>query len=365
MSQPNGPRVPRDAAQSPRAPRMPPDFLVLRGIPDDRVVRLAPAGLRQPGMMVSGHAHFLPLPGEPMPGAPLFLGGPLPANLDGLPRVPVINTLADADVHAQALRQAAQLLQQLGGPACLNHPLAVLATGRDNVARQLRGIEGLQVPTTVRVRATRLAQLREAMRDAGLAFPVLVRLAGQQGGLDTVRVMDDGDWEALNPLGWGGRDLYLTQFVDFRDADGVYRNVRIALIGGEIVPCLLHEGQGWQMGTPEVSRALAEVDRGDNAPSAETAASRQRAAPQDARLERFTRDCLPTLRGALQDIAQRLRLDCFAVDGSLRPDGRLLVFEANASNPTQQDMRLPAVADAVRALLARPGAWRGAPPLSR
>jgi hypothetical protein len=330
-------------------------FLVLRGVPDDRVVRLAPAGLmRQPAMMVGGHAHFLPLPGEPMPGAPLFLGGTMPASVSGLPRVPVINTLADADVHARSLQQAAQLLQQLGGPACLNHPLAVLATGRDAVARQLAGIDGLQVPTTVRVRATRVAQLREAMRAAGLRFPVLVRLAGQQGGLDTVRVMHDEDWEALHPLGWGGRDLYLTQFVDFRDADGCYRNVRIAMIGGAIVPCLLHEGTDWQMRPPDVAHGPANA--GANAPQAAPQASRQQRL-----LDRFANDHLPGLRSVLQEAARRLRLDCFAIDGSLRSDGCLLVFEANASNPTQEDMRVPAVADAVRALLARPGAWRGAP----
>ena len=145
------------------------------------------------------------------------------------------------------------------------------------------------------------------------------------------------DWEALNPLPWGGRDVYLTQYVDYRDADGRWRNVRLAVVGGEVVPCYQVESDDWLL-------------RPEDLP----------AAPGERAVDDVPAATVDALRGMMLEVARRLGLDCFAVDGSLRPDGGLLLFEANASNPTGRDMRLAPLASAVRRLLAGPASWRHA-----
>lgn len=266
-----------------------------------------------------------------------------------LPRVPCINFMADADMYKAALRQASAFVQQLAVP-CFNHPDAVAATGRDAVARALAGIEGVHMPVTVKVRADRLAQLHAAMDEAGISYPVLVRMAGDHNGASTVRVHDASDWEAINPLPWGGRDVYLTQYVDYQDADGRFRKMRLVVVGGQVIGRHCYISGEWL-----VHRKKRLPDSDDE----ETAFIRD-----------FDRDTLPHVAAPVAEVARRLGLDYFGIDASLRPDGRLLVFEANATmNILSVDADGPEiwasvsarVEAALRELLGQPRRWRGAP----
>lgn len=315
------------------------DFYILKSVPDNRQVLMrSDAWNKFPVPLTPGNAGFFA--GVPRPNAKnVVLGAPGMKFDAPLPRRPLVNYIADADVHRLGLAQADTFARQMG-TACFNAPSHVAATTRDGVARLLAGIEGLEVPVTVRIRAATWDELRQAVPAAGLRYPVIARLPGDQGAARTVRVEGPGDWEAISGLGWGGRDLYLTQWVDFADADGMHRVVRIALVGGEAFCCFVLEKHGW-LSTPEDSAAQDEGAR--------------------ARRDAFAREALPRLRPVLSQVARKLRLDCFAVDGSLRPDGRLLVFEANASNPTRDDMALGPLAAAVRARLADPSSWWGQP----
>lgn len=328
---------PAFAAGAPRPP-----FLLLKGFPDDGRVQVSATGLDKPPMLhMPGNAHFLPLPGGRLPGPEIHFGSDRLSIQAELPRVPCINCMADPDVHGKALGQAAQFMQQMRTP-CLNHPAAVARNSRDATARVLADIPGLTVPPTVKVHVGLRAELWKAIEEAGLAYPVLVRLAGSQGATGTVRLDSPGDWEALNPLPWGGRDIYLTQFVDYADDDGRFRNVRLAVVGREVLPCFRVEAGNWLLRPEDVPDAVSGREK--------------------PWMNRFAADVLPGLQDRLMEVAARLKLDCFAVDASLRPDGSLLLFEANACNPTQRDLRrVPKLADAVRRLLAAPAAWRGQP----
>lgn len=319
-----------------------PPFLLLKGFPDDGRVQVSATGLDKPPMLrMPGNAHFFPLPGERLPGPEIHFGSDRLSIQAELPRVPCINGMADPDVHGKALRQAAIFMQQMRTP-CLNHPAAVARNGRDATAHLLSGIAGLQVPLTVKVNVGRRAELWQAIEEAGLAYPVLVRLAGSQGATGTVRLDSPQDWEALNPLPWGGRDIYLTQYVDYADEDGRFRNVRLAVVGREVLPCFRVESGSWLL-------------RPEDVPDAASGREKQW-------MNSFAAEVLPGLQDRLMEVAARLELDCFAVDGSLRPDGSLLIFEANACNPTQRDMRrVPKLVEAVRRLLAAPATWHGQP----
>lgn len=313
---------------------------LLRGIPDDREIMLVPQGWeRAPAVFALGNAPLQPpaefgLDAQPV----LFAGGDGEGDGPDLPARPCVNLMADGDVYRRALAQANAFVRR-GGLPCFNHPRAVLASARESATRYLNGIEGLHVPKTARVRATRWVHLDEAVARLGLAFPLIARMAGDQGAARTVR-LEGPDWEAINHLPWGGRDLYLTEWVDCRDPDGLYRTVRVAIVGEEIFPCIALAGTGW-LTRP---RDLAEAGSG-----------------HEERLAAFSRDALPALRERLMEVAARLRLDCFAIDGNLRPDGRFVLFEANATNPTHVDLRRPALRAAVRRRLADPASWYGQP----
>lgn len=305
---------------------------------------------KRPRLVMPGTASFLlQLKGLPWAMRPLYFGGDARA-AGPLERLPCINFMADADILAVSLRQAAMVARQMRTP-CFNHPAAVLASGRDAVSRVLKDVPGLQVPTTVKVRADREAQLLQAMEDAGIEYPVIVRMAGDQGGVSTVRVDGPDGWEALNALPWGGRDVYLTQYVDFSDDDGCFRKVRLAVVGERVLIKHHYTSSEWMIHF------------------------RARGAKSDIEeppfLANFETDTLPKIQAAVLEMARRLGLDYFGIDASIRPDGRLLVFEANATmnmldnhshkgtlwlEPTAK------ISDALRALISRPQTWRAAGP---
>ena len=305
---------------------------------------------QRPRLVMPGTASFLlQLKDLPWTLRPLQFGGD--DRFSGpVARLPCINFMADADILAASLKQAAVFTQRLRTP-CFNHPAAVLATGRDSVSRVLRDVPGLQVPTTVKVRAGREAELLQAMEAAGIVYPVIVRMAGDQGGVSTVRVDGPADWEALNALPWGGRDVYLTQYVDFSDDDGCFRKVRLAVVGEQVLIKHHYTSSEWMIHF----RARGPKSDVEEPPF----------------LADFEAVTLPKIRTAVLEMARRLGLDYFGIDASIRPDGRLLVFEANATmnildNHSQKGTLwlepTAKISDALRALICRPQAWRAAGP---
>jgi glutathione synthase/RimK-type ligase-like ATP-grasp enzyme len=332
------------------AARKPPAFMLM-GVPDDQRGRIShSAWNKPPGMVMQGTASFLgQLQDLPWNALRIYFGGEKLEMDARLPLGPSINFMADADLYPRALRQAAIFVQKVPAP-CFNHPAAVMRTTRDEVARRLAGIEGLQVPTTVRVKATRYAQLQAAAEAAGLRFPLIVRMAGDHGGVSTVRVDGSHDWEAANPLPWGGRDAYLTQFVDFQDGDGFHRKMRLAVVGDEVFLKHRYVSREWLVHFKSHTQETEAAER--------------------LFMQRFEEDTLARVKPAVLEVARRLGLDYFGMDVSLRGDGSMLLFEANATmnilsvHRAVTDMwEAPAarIQSALRALLAQPARWRGAP----
>ena len=330
-----------------------PPAILLHGVPDNQMGRQRfVAWDKPPQIIMQGTASFLTQMREPpLRFKSVTLGGRQRFSPE-VAKLPSVNFMADADRYGLALRQAQELVKAMGTP-CFNHPSAVLATTRDGVARALDGVGGLLVPRTVRVTVNTLAQLKAAKEAAGIRFPVIVRLAGDHGGVSTARVNDEGDWEALNPLGWGGRPIYLTQFVDYADADGRYRKLRLVVVGGQVFARHQIVSDNWL------------VHRRDRALGSD--------AEEQAFMESFDAVHKPRLLPMVQAVAKRLGLDYFGMDVSLRPDGSVLLFEANAtmnllSATTDEGpawtAAVKAATEALYALLGQPRRWHGAAALA-
>jgi len=338
-----------------------PTIPVLAAIPDDNYVKLDAAGdARAPRMVVPGSAPFMnylpPSVQRHLPMVHYSHSGQFKRGADR--PTPFINLGADPDVARGALENLQRALAGTGQP-CFNHPTAVLDSSRDAVARKLRAIDGLVVPTTCRARLAEPRDLLPIMEAHGLQWPVIVRITGVHSGSATIRIDSEAEVASkLSTIPWGGRELYVTQFVDYRDADGMYRKLRFAIVGPDAF--LRHEitAHEWQVHTANQDWRFLEHER--------------------ELLETFPTDLLPRIRDRLRAVADAMKLDLFGVDCSLRPNGGLLIFECNAAmnllrerrikggydpNEFQPDIRpwemaVERIRNALVPLLFNPASWR-------
>jgi Tfp pilus assembly protein PilF len=248
------------------------------------------------------------------------------------PRDLVMNAIGDADLCAPALLRAKELLVGETAPV-LNPPAAVLATGRADMARRVANIPGVVAP------ATRLLSRHDAVMGDAMRFPMLLRAPGFHTGRHFVRVAHrDGLARAVASL--PGDALLEIEYLDARGPDGMARKYRVMFIGGTMYPLHLAISTDWKV--HYVTSAMA-----DNA-------------AHRAEEQRFLTD-MPGVLGdratrALRAIGATLALDYAGVDFALRPDGSILVFEANATMVIAEpgpgaiwDYRRDAIALALRA----------------
>jgi glutathione synthase/RimK-type ligase-like ATP-grasp enzyme len=168
-----------------------------------------------------------------------------------------------------------------------------------------------------RVGAARLAELGliGAAAEAGVTAPLLVRPIGSHGGkgLTLVSANEAAAGDVAPPA--PGRDHYVTAFHDFRLLDGFYRKYRVIFVDRRPYPYHLAIGPSWMVhyegsGTADDPVRLDEERRFLADP---------RAALGERAME------------AIVAIGQRLDLDFCGIDFSVLADGRVLVFEANAT----------------------------------
>lgn len=259
----------------------------------------------------------------------------------------LLNHIGDADICAQALEAARQIVRKSGRP-CFNHPDAIAGTTRDGVARALKGIPGLDVPKTIRVVGPTSAELRAAVAKEGLEYPILVRVAGAHGGTNMVKIDKPDAMGDIDRLDRSTRSaLYATEFRDFAGSDGQYRKFRIVMVGDAMFLRQMIVGESWLIH------------------------ARRRA--QDTRSEEldlfasFKDEHSPRLKPIFQEIARRLDLDFFGVDCAIDDAGAVVLFEANACmkilEQTQKSSNAKAqtiaeINQAAADYLASPTTWR-------
>ncbi len=293
----------------------PPAILFVAGLPDDR--RVVVEGMGQAGVVhtiaVPGVANFHAL--LPLAGAEkrlVFLQPDRDQHLQLRPPDLVFNLISDPDLSSRVLARAEDLAGRLGRPV-LNAPSAVRRLRRDQVAARLAGIPGLTVPRALRLEPRSRSEVEAAIAAHGLAFPLLVRAAGAHDGRDLVRLRGPGDLDRLDRFALDGRPHYLTEFADYRDADGLYRKCRIVCVGDILLPRHLFISDHWKI----------------NIEAGYFAEHPALHAEERAFLSEFADRLGPPLRQAFGEVRARLGLDVFGVDGSLRPDGSLVFFEAS------------------------------------
>ena len=260
----------------------------------------------------------------------------------------ILNHIADPDICSRALAEVAKIAERTGRP-CFNHPAAVARTTRDSVAQLLSGIPGLTVPKTIRVAQRSPAHVRDAASDAGMRYPILVRVVGSHGGQDRVKIDKPESMGDIAQLQHEGLPLFLTEFYDFVSPDGLYRKFRIVVVGDDVLVrhCVIGSewslhGRGRVQGTDEEEQDLFNT---------------------------FQSKWVPSLAPIFNEIARRLDLDYFGVDCHIDQSRTVLLFEANACMKVLKNFRplpnrfeapIARIRTALENRLAAPDTWRHA-----
>jgi tetratricopeptide (TPR) repeat protein len=251
----------------------------------------------------------------------------------------VFNAAGDPDMAAPLLPEVEGFLAALTKPL-LNPPAAVKRTQRQLLPDLIGAIPDVIVPKVARAG-------REALGAAAarVGFPLILRPAGAHGGRG-VRLIERPEDLASAALG-EAESFYLTRYHDYRSPDGYFRKYRMIFVDREPYPYHLAISQHWLVHYFSADMLAPAWKRQEEA--------RFLAEPRAALGRQAT--------AALGAVARRLDLDFCGIDFAIDTQGRVLVFEANATMLVHlADKRelfpykheyVPRIFDAFAAMLAR------------
>lgn len=227
----------------------------------------------------------------------------------------VLNAIGDADLCGAALRVAVNLLEKTIAPV-INHPLAVLRTGRAENAQRFSDVPGVVTP---RCRLFAREQLigpdgDRLLARTGFTWPILLRAPGFHTGQHFVRV-DSANELSAAVAALPGPALLAIEYLDATGHDGKWRKGRVLIVDRQLYPLHWAISSNWKVHYFTAEMADCEAYRAEEV--------------------RFLTD-MPGFLGpravaALTAIARRLGLDYGGIDFGLGADGRIMLFEANAS----------------------------------
>jgi tetratricopeptide (TPR) repeat protein len=266
-----------------------------------------------------------------------FIEYATPVQMTDLPPYDVaFNAIGDEDLAGPTAANAARFAE-LCPTRLLNHPAKIARTRRDLAGQLFGAIPNVVTPPTVRIGAAEVAAggVRDAAAQAGIEGPFLVRPIGSHGGKGLALVGADAPDEPPP----AAQAYYLTAFRDFRSADGAFRKYRAIFVDGRPLPYHLAIADRWMVhyehsGMESHLARLAEEMRYLEDPVAAIGADAW---------------------GAVAGIGEAMGLDYAGADFSILPDGRVLLFEANATmlvHPEAEDGPLAHKNPAIERILA-------------
>jgi len=222
---------------------------------------------------------------------------------------------SDSEECVEALRKIDAMAPRWPRPL-LNAPRFVRNLDRDKLYGLLQGCAGLEIPAThgvTRAELTSMAQSGDLSAIApGLKFPVIVRPRGSHAGVGLAKI-DDGASLLQYLDGRPEQAFFVSRFVDYSSADGLYRKYRAVFVDGKPYACHMAIADRWDIWYLNAGMAFSAEKREEEA--------------------RFMRDFDHGFafrhRAALAAIASRVGLDYFTIDCAENKNGELLIFEAD------------------------------------
>jgi hypothetical protein len=222
----------------------------------------------------------------------------------------IFNAICNPDACAEALATAQELIRQLKLPV-INRPEGVALTARDRLYPLLHGIPNLVIPPTLRIHPRRQREVAQLIEAGTLSYPFIFRPTGTHDGRGMLLLHGPADLEGLEAYALDGQPYYVTQFVDYRSPDGLYRKYRFYVVGNGAFPRHLLIADDWNI----------------------HASSRKRLMDGNAALREEERAFLgmprPELGAIFSAIRNKVQLDFFAVDAGFDQQGRMIIFEVS------------------------------------
>jgi glutathione synthase/RimK-type ligase-like ATP-grasp enzyme len=224
--------------------------------------------------------------------------------------------VAESDANRELLRRLADYVKDWPRPV-LNRPEHIAVLSRDGACAALRGLPGVAMPLTARVLRADL----QALADGAVAlpalladgvFPLIVRPLGSHAGTNLEKVDDLAALDAYLRQVPGGQ-YYISRFVDYRSADGLFRKYRVALIDGAAHICHYAISQRWMIHYLNAGMTEDQHKRDEEA----------------ACMAGFEQGFALRHAAALRAIAERMQLPYLGMDCGELPNGDLLIFEVD------------------------------------
>jgi tetratricopeptide (TPR) repeat protein len=225
-----------------------------------------------------------------------------------LPRYDVVlNGIAESREAIPYLERADRLMRAQQAPT-LNDTERVLSLSRERLPQTLASV-GAFVPSV-----TEVARKVLERGEVPIGYPLIVRPVGSHAGHDLARASNDNELQAYLASTQASA-FFVSPFVDYKSDDGYFRKYRFVYVDGEPFP--VHEAisQKWMIHYYNAQMAEHQWMRDEEAAFLS---------------DPWTRFAGP-LGEAVRAVAAAVGLEYFGIDCAIGPDGRLLVFEADAA----------------------------------
>lgn len=256
-----------------------------------------------------------------------------------VPSLPLPSPLPDHDVaivlvpddarSREALAEIDRLAPYWPRPL-LNLPKSILGLDRHTLCAQLATVPGLEIPITERVSRSWLEGLADGNHTLAGAlsdghFPIIVRPIGSHAGLGLEKL--DSAKSIASYLGGRPEDMFfISRYVDYASADGLFRKYRLILIDGKAYACHMAIADQWKIWYLNADMTLNEANRAEEARF----------------MGLFDEDFGLRHAGALREMARRLGTEYCTIDCAETKDGKLLIFEAD-NTAIVHDMDPPSI----------------------
>jgi hypothetical protein len=222
--------------------------------------------------------------------------------------------VAESDANQLVLDRIAALATALPKPL-LNAPRKVARLTRDGVWSLLAGTPGLAQPFNIRASRAQVESIaagETGVEDllAGAGFPIIARPTGSHAGEGLEKLADTAalqTYVAAHPA----ENFYLAPFTDYRNADGLFRKYRLAIVDGEPFAVHLAISNNWMIHYLNADMMGNPVNRAEEARF----------------MDEFQSDFAVRHAAALKEIHRRTGLDYLQIDCSETASGELLIFE--------------------------------------
>lgn len=226
--------------------------------------------------------------------------------------------IGESDTNQPLLKGAAHYLSDWRGPI-INRPEDIARLSRDGVYEALRDLPGIEMPASVRIDRSVLQSIKEGgtaitsiLPDGG--FPIIVRPRGSHAGTNLEKIERAEDLSAyLDRV--DGNGFYISRFVDYRGADGLFRKYRIALIDGHAFVCHFAVSERWMI--HYLNAGMTE--------------SAEKRAEEAACMATFDDEFARRHADALRTINEHIGLPYVGIDCAETLSGELLIFEVDNS----------------------------------